>query len=88
MPDDMDPKLLKLVVAEVYSRYPEFSGCQPKVRLQTTAQGKPATDPPHYLLTFKGSAAAKSSAGPRSMSRYLRVVVDHNGKILKATTSR
>ncbi len=88
MLDEMDPNLLKQVVAEVYDRYPEFAGCRPKVRLQTTSQGKPAADPPNYLLTFKGSAAAKSTAGNKSMSRYLRVVVDYQGNIKKVTTSR
>jgi hypothetical protein len=88
MLDEMDPKLLKQVVTEVYDRYPEFAGCRPKVRLQTNSQGKPAADPPNYLLTFKGSAAARSATGTKSISRYLRVVVDQQGKIIKVTTSR
>jgi len=88
MLDDMDQKLLKQVVADVYDRYPEFAGCRPKVRLQTTAQGKPADDPPNYLLTFKGTASARSATGTKSISRYLRVVVDQQGKIIKVTTSR
>jgi hypothetical protein len=88
MQDEMDPKLLKQVVARVYKRYPEFAGCQPKVRIQSTPQDRATSDPPNYLLTFKGTATAKSAAGTKLMARYLRIVVDQQGNILKATTSR
>lgn len=84
----MDPKLLQKVVAQVHKRYPEFAGCQPKIRLQNTVQGQGTSDSPKYLLTFKGTAITKSSSGKKSMPRYLRVVVDPKGKILKVTTSR
>lgn len=84
----MDPKLLKQVVARVHKRYPEFAGCQPKVRLQTAPQGRAGGEPGNYLLTFKGTVTAKSATGTKAMPRYLRVVVDPQGNILKATTSR
>ena len=88
MRDEMDPKLQKQVVAEIYKRYPEFAGCKPKVRLQNSVQGQKPNDRPKYLLTLQGTAIAKSSTGKKKMSRYLRVVVDYKGKILKVTTSR
>ena len=84
MRDEMDPKLRKQVVAEVHKLYPEFAGIRPKVRVQ----GQKPSDHPKYLLTFKGTAIAKSSTGNKKMSRYLRVVVDSKGKILKVTTSK
>lgn len=84
----MDPNLLKRVVAQVHKRYPEFAGCQPKVRLQTTPQGRAASEPPNYLLTFKGMVTTNSAAGAKTMPRYLRIVVNAQGKILKETTSR
>ena len=84
----MDPKLLQQVVAKIHKRYPEFAGCKPKVRTQNSVQGQGTSDHPNYLLTFKGTAIAKSSTGNKRMSRYLRVVVDSEGKIQKVTTSR
>ena len=83
----MDPKLLKQVVAQIHKRYPEFAGCQPKVRAQAPPKNQDAAAP-NYLLTFRGTAVAKSSSGNKSMSRYLRVVIDPKGKIIKVTTSR
>jgi len=84
----MDPKLLKQVVSQIHKRYTEFEGCQPKVRQQSPPQGQATSDLPRYLLTFSGKATAKSANGTRSMPRYLRVVVDSTGKIVKVTTSR
>ena len=84
----MDATILKQVVAQIHKRYPEFAGIQPKVRIQTPPQSKAEGSSPNYLLTFSGKAIAKSASGSKSMPRYLRVVVDANGKILKVTTSR
>ena len=84
----MDPKLLKQIVSQIHKRYPEFDGCQPKVRVQTPPAGQGDSNPPKYLLTFSGKGTAKSAGGTKSIPRYLRVVVDSSGKILKVTTSR
>lgn len=84
----MDPTLLKQVLARVYKRYPEFAGLKPKVRIQAHPQGRPASDTPSYLLTFKGTVSAKSATGPKMLPRYLRIVVDQQGNIIKASTSR
>jgi hypothetical protein len=84
----MDPKLLKQVVNQIHRRYPEFNGCQPKVRRQTPPQAQATSDSPRYLLTFSGKATAMSASGAKSIPRYLRVVVDSTGKIIKVTTSR
>jgi hypothetical protein len=84
----MDAKLLKEVIAQVHRRYPEFAGIQPKVKNQVPPGGASNSAPQTVLLTFSSTAKAQSSAGSKSMPRYLRVVVNENGKILKVTTSR
>lgn len=84
----MDASILKQVVSQIHKRYPEFAGIQPKVRNQKPPQSKAESNTSNYLLTFSGNATAKSASGSKSMPRYLRVVVDANGKILKVTTSR
>lgn len=84
----MDPSVLKAVVAQVYRRFPEFSGCQPKVRLQDAPQPKSIAIKPTYLLTFHSTARAQSATGSKALPRWVRVVVNEKGKILKVTTSR
>jgi hypothetical protein len=84
----MDSKLLKQVIAQVHRRYPEFAGIQPKVKNQVPPGSTAGSAPKTVLLTFNSTAKAQSSAGSKSISRYLRVVIDEHGKILKVTTSR
>lgn len=84
----MDPKAIKSIVAQVYRRFPEFNGSQPKVRLQTAPQAKSAPAKPTYLLTFRSTAKALSSSGEKSITRWVRVVASESGKIIKITTSR
>jgi hypothetical protein len=79
---DMDTKLIKNISEQVYRRFPEVTGNKPKVRLQPkTGNAAKAT----YLLTFSGKAII---ANGKSIPRYVRVVADENGKIIKMTTSR
>lgn len=84
----MDPKILKKVVNQIHRRYPEFAGCQPKVHPQILPRDDAGEQQTNYLLTFSNKATAISSGGVKSMPRYLRVVIDANGRILKVTTSR
>lgn len=84
----MDPKLVKTITTQIYRRYPEFEGCRPKVRRQAPAQAKSESRPETYLLTYTQKVQVNSAAGPRTLTRSLRVVTDANGKILKITTSR
>jgi hypothetical protein len=86
-PRKLDPKILKQVTAQIHRRYTEFDGCQPKVRLQS-APPVSAVHPQTFLLTFSTPGSANTSQGPRKLPRYLRVVIDPSGKILKITTSR
>jgi len=84
----MEAKVLKSVVSRVHRRFPEFAGCQPKVRQQNGHQAKSTEAQPTYLLTFHSTAKAITSSGSKEFPRWVRVVVTDNGKILKITTSR
>jgi hypothetical protein len=72
----MEKKLITSICNQVYSRFPEVKGCQPKIQ-------------PHgetgQVLIFKGQAAG---ADGRAIPRVVRVVVNQDGKISKITTSR
>lgn len=72
----MDRQVLNSVCEQIYRRFPEVSGSQPKM------QSRPGDQ---HLLIFSGSSAA---ADGRSINRTVRVVVDPAGKIIKVTTSR
>ncbi len=84
----MNPQVLKAVIAQVRRRFPELGDCQPKVRLQHAPQPKLAGSQPTYLLTFQTTARLRSAQGDKPLQRWVRVVVDESGKILKITTSR
>jgi hypothetical protein len=79
---DMDTKIIKIISDQVYRRFPEVTGSKPKVRLQTKSETAATTT---YLLTFSGKAV---TANGKSIPRYVRVVANENGKIIKMTTSR
>jgi hypothetical protein len=90
----MDNKTLQNVISQIQRRFPEFSGVQPKVQKQQmgpTQSGKSqakSASPSTYLLTFHSTGKTASSAQSKSISRWVRVVVNDQGKILKVTTSR
>lgn len=84
----MKPQVLKAVIAQVQRRFPELAGCQPKVRLQHAPQPKSAGGHLTYLLTFQTTTQLHSATGDKPLQRWVRVVVDESGKILKMTTSR
>jgi hypothetical protein len=80
----MDPKLVKSISTEIFRRFPEIAGSQPRV--STQAAPKSAAHPiPTYLLTYRGSA--RTSDG-KSIPRIVRVIANAQGRILKVTTSR
>lgn len=81
----MEPKLIKSITKEVYRRFPDLEGSQPKVRLQSAPQAKSIPTSPKYLLTYRGKAR---SADGKTIHRMVRVIADTAGKILKITTSR
>lgn len=67
---------LSSIYEQVYKRFPEISGVQPRVQNQPGDQ---------LLLIFQGSARA---ADGKTIPRIIRVVVSPAGKIVKMTTSR
>ncbi|MEA4909958.1 MAG: hypothetical protein GYA17_08510 [Chloroflexi bacterium] len=72
----MDSQTLKAVCEQIYRRFPDVKGSRPKVSAYTGDKS---------LLVFSGKG---TTADGRSILRTVRVVVDNNGKIVKATTSR
>jgi hypothetical protein len=72
----MDRKLLNSVCEQVYRKFPETDGTQPKVTTRSENE---------YLFVFKVSV---TTADGKSLPRVVRAVADANGKITKLTTSR
>lgn len=79
----MESRILASICKQVYQKYPEVSGAEPKVTVQKAPAGVKAE--PTYLITFKGSAAG---ADGKKFSRVIRAVVNENGKILKLSASK
>jgi hypothetical protein len=72
----MERQQLSSICEQIYRKFPEVSGKQPKVEPQSGDK---------TLLIFSGSAVA---ADGRKIARTVRVVVNQSGKIIKVTTSR
>jgi hypothetical protein len=81
----MDAKTLKSISSQVYRRFPEVEGSQPKVQTQAVPQAKSAHVTTTYLIIYRGSAKTQDG---KLISRTVRVVANTQGKILKITTSR
>lgn len=80
----MQPASVQAVCQQVYARFPNLRGVQPKVK----PQGLPVGTAPaqsRYSLLFETQAPA---ANDKLMRFSVRVVADAQGKILKMTTSR
>jgi hypothetical protein len=84
----MDSKLVQAISKDIYRRFPEFAGVKPKVRQQQAPQAKSLSAATTYLLTFQSTGRAATSSGSKNIPRWVRVVVNSQGKILKVTTSR
>jgi hypothetical protein len=87
----MDAKILRTIVNQIHRRFPEFAGVQPKVQTQRMGEGREAqakSAAPTVLLTFHSSNKTRDGAQSKTISRWVRVVVNEQGKILKITTSR
>jgi len=80
----MDASLIKTISQDVYRRFPEFAGIQPKVRVQTT-QSKASGSPQTFLLTYNNRVSLPDH---NTLPRWVRVVANEQGRILKVTTSR
>jgi len=81
----MDSKLVDSISKQIYKRFPEVEGKKPKVRRQALNSGNKSKSTGTYLLTFQGKAKVQ---GGKTINRYIRVVADDEGKIIKVSTSR
>lgn len=90
MSNSLDPKIIKKVSEQVYRRFPEIAGAKPSIKNQPAGKNKKYTAKnedgfTNYLLTYRGSVNVGEG---KKMGRWVRVVVDNRGAILKMTTSR
>jgi hypothetical protein len=81
----MDKKLVNSISRQIYKQFPEFDGKKPKVRRRTSPKSNHSNQKITYLLTYQGTSKVQ---GGKTINRYVRVVADQNGKIIKTTTSR
>ena len=77
----MKTETVQDISKQVYRRFPEFKGVKPKVRSQQTSKASSQT----YLLTYATRAKLDEE---RFLERWVRVVVDESGKIIKISTSK
>ena len=80
----MNRDLIKAINQEVYRRFPEVEGKQPKVRQQNSSGERSEAKATTYLLIYQGHVTTSTN---RIMTRLVRVVANDQGKILKITTS-
>lgn len=78
----MNREIVQKISREIYRRFPEFSGVNPRVKKQ---QATKASGFSTYLLTFNTRVSLPDK---KTMTRWVRVVADETGKILKTSTSR
>ncbi len=77
----MDAKTIETINKQIYRRFPEVNGTQPKVQ----SQNGPSDTSSNFLLIYKGSIILEDG---KKMPRIVRVVASERGKIIKVTTSR
>jgi hypothetical protein len=85
--NNMDQKTIDTISRAVYKRFPEVNGKRPKVLRQKPngIQARPASKALIFLLTYRGNGAGP---GGKTIPRYVRVVANQQGKIIKISTSR
>lgn len=86
----MDAKAVATVNRFIHQKFPEMDGVQPKVRAQSISKGTGEKNAGHdktssYLLTYQSQV--RTSNG-KTLSLWVRVVADSEGKIIKISSSR
>jgi hypothetical protein len=85
----MKQEIIQSISKEIYRRFPEVTGARPKVRPlandPSVAQAKSISPTTAYLFTFTSQASVFED---KTITRWVRVVVSEQGKILKISTSR
>lgn len=76
----MKKDVVQNITDRVYKRFPEMKGATPKIK-----QSKMAAQDENLVLTFNKIAVGP---GGRSIPRFVRVVADVTGKIIRISTSR
>ncbi|HKJ26190.1 MAG TPA: hypothetical protein VJ965_01010 [Anaerolineales bacterium] len=76
----MEKDAVQKVSKRVYRQFPEMQGTRPKVK-----QSKMAAKDENYILTFNTTA---KGPGGRAIPRFVRVVANAKGKIIRISTSR
>jgi hypothetical protein len=77
----MKKEILQKVSQNIYRRFPELKGRKPRVQRQPNRN----TGASNYMLIFRGQV---NTADNRILPRWVRVLVNERGKILRITTSR
>jgi hypothetical protein len=72
----MNRQTLSNLCEQIYRRFPQVAGSQPKVQSRPDGQS---------LIIFRGTA---KTADGRTISQTVRVVATPEGKIVKTTTSK
>jgi hypothetical protein len=72
----MNAHTLARICSEVYRRFPQVAGSQPKIQPRSGEQ---------VMLIFRGASLA---ADGHKMNHTIRVVADPDGKIIKITNSK
>ncbi|WP_152031803.1 hypothetical protein [Longilinea arvoryzae] len=72
----MEKSLVSAICKQVYRRFPEMEGRQPRVKAQGEEQ---------VLLIFSAKVASESG---HSIEKTVRVVANSGGKIIKMSESR
>ncbi len=81
----MDTKHLQSISAQIYRRFPEVAGHQPKVQIQSGSHTKSNGSDSTYLIIYRGSVLSPNG---KNIPRIVRVIANAQGRILKVTTSR
>jgi hypothetical protein len=77
----MDEQMVQAVSREIYRRFPELQGKQPRVQSYRAGKSKPFVG---YVFSYASLAMV---APGRQLAFNVRVITDEQGKIVKITAS-
>ncbi len=81
----LKPELVQAISKKVSVQFPEIAGKKPRVRRQKISNGRGKPEDRNFLLVYRAHAVGP---GGKKIPRFVRVVVNPAGKILKMSTSR
>ena len=77
-------RVIQAVVRQVHQQFPELAGVEPHLRLQSIPGLAQTVKTNHYLFTFQSEITTSDG---KKLTRWVRVVVNSQGEMLKVTTS-